>query len=46
MIEGFLHAHDVTQEKFLWAHKLLLSRAMTFVREGGRLAKKVSSSFG
>eukprot|EP00439_Symbiodinium_sp_Y106_P082666 s415_g22.t1 len=35
VIGDFLQTHGITQEKFLWAHKILLSRAMTFYREGG-----------
>ena len=34
VIGDFLQTHGITQEKFLWAHKILLSRAMTFYREG------------
>lgn len=34
LMKDFFTMHGISGERFLWGHKLLLSRAMTFVQEG------------
>ncbi|CAJ1423375.1 unnamed protein product [Effrenium voratum] len=35
ILEELFQAFEITAEKFLWAHKVLLSRMVAFLREGG-----------
>ncbi|CAJ1329061.1 unnamed protein product [Effrenium voratum] len=35
ILEDLFQAFEITAEKFLWAHKVLLSRMVAFLREGG-----------